>query len=216
MKIYGISGLGADKRVFDYLDLEHPLIPIEWIEPKTGESLKDYSHRLSKAIDLDSEFALLGVSFGGLVAIEISKQLNPKMTIIISSIKKKNDLRCIYQIVGKLGLLKLLPKSLFSPPKFIAKYVFGANNKKLLYSILDDTDLNFAKWAVSRLLGWDNEDKIKNLLHIHGSKDKLIPLKNANKVEIIKEGEHFMVVDKAREISEKINHHLQNQIFKVK
>ena len=33
MKIYGISGLGADKRVFKYLKLDFDFIPIDWIDP---------------------------------------------------------------------------------------------------------------------------------------------------------------------------------------
>ncbi|MGB0839278.1 MAG: hypothetical protein ACPGXL_04005 [Chitinophagales bacterium] len=34
MKLYGISGLGADQRVFQYLNLDCELIPLDWIEPK--------------------------------------------------------------------------------------------------------------------------------------------------------------------------------------
>ena len=90
MKIYGISGLGADKRIFDSLNLDYPLIPVDWIEPTENESLKDYSNRLLKVIDTKSDFALLGVSFGGLVAVEISKVLKPRLTIIISSAETKS------------------------------------------------------------------------------------------------------------------------------
>ncbi len=112
MKIYGISGLGADKRIFDSLNLDYPLIPVDWIEPTENESLKDYSNRLLKVIDTKSDFALLGVSFGGLVAVEISKVLKPRLTIIISSAETKNELRPIYRGVGKIGLLNKLPKHL--------------------------------------------------------------------------------------------------------
>jgi len=36
------------------------------------ESLKDYSIRLSKVIDTNPAFELLGVSFGGIIAVEMS------------------------------------------------------------------------------------------------------------------------------------------------
>ncbi len=32
MKIYAISGLGADDRVFNYLDLNHPIEVLHWID----------------------------------------------------------------------------------------------------------------------------------------------------------------------------------------
>ncbi len=76
MKIYGISGLGADKRAFQFLTLACEFIPIDWIDPLRTEHIEDYSLRLSKLINQDEDFAILGVSFGGLIAAEISKTLN--------------------------------------------------------------------------------------------------------------------------------------------
>jgi len=205
LKIYEISGLGADKRVFDFLSLDTPLTPIEWIKPKENESVKDYSIRLSKVIETNSGFALIGVSFGGLVAIEMSKVLHPKVTILISSAETKHELRNIYRFIGKTGLLKKLPKEVFDPPRNVAKYIFGADNHKLLNAIIDDTDLYFAKWAVNELVCWQNTEYLDNIVRIHGAKDKLIPWRGEGKGELIDKGEHFMIVDKAAEISRIIN-----------
>ena len=93
MKLYGLSGLGTDKRVFEYLTLDYEFIPIDWIEPRRKETIEEYALRLSELIDKNEDFGILGVSFGGLVAIEISKILNPKLTILISSVETKNELR---------------------------------------------------------------------------------------------------------------------------
>jgi len=51
MKLYGISGLGADKRVFQYLKLNCELISIDWIEAKASENIEAYSLRLSEKIN---------------------------------------------------------------------------------------------------------------------------------------------------------------------
>jgi pimeloyl-ACP methyl ester carboxylesterase len=204
MKLYGISGLGADKRVFEYLDLDCKLIPIEWIEPLKNETIESYSIRISKSINREEDFGIMGVSFGGLVAVEISKRLNPKLTILISSAETKLELRLIYRIIGKTKLLKLIPQFLFDPPRIIADWIFGAVNKKLLNQILNDTDLYFAKWAVNQLTNWSNIEKLSNpVLKIGGTHDKLIP-PNKNQ-RLIEKGEHFMIVDRADEISQIIN-----------
>ena len=42
-------------------------------------------------------------------------------------------------------------------------------------------------------------------MHIHGNKDLLIPLPKDKNVTTIKGGRHFMIVDKAEEISAFIN-----------
>jgi pimeloyl-ACP methyl ester carboxylesterase len=144
VKLYAISGLGADRRVFEYLNLEAEIITIDWITPLINEDLKSYARRLSAKINQNEQFALVGVSFGGLVAIEISKILNPSITIIISSAATKYELRKIIRVSGKLGITEMIPPTLFKPPKFIANFLFGTDKKELLKEILDDTDPKFA------------------------------------------------------------------------
>jgi len=210
MKLYGISGLGADKRVFEHLTLECTLIPIEWIEPLKNETIENYSIRFSKSINEEEDFGIMGVSFGGLVTVEISKRLNPKLTILISSVETKKELRKIYRIVGKTKLLKIIPEVLFDPPRIIANWIFGAKKKELLNQILDDTDLKFAKWAVNELTNWKNNEKLSNpILKIGGTNDKLIPPKKDTNQRLIDKGEHFMIVDRANEISQIINEQIK-------
>jgi len=79
MKIYCISGLGADRRVFKNLKLEAELIFVDWIIPKKKEHISSYASRLATVINQDEEFGLLGVSFGGLIAVEMNKVLIPIM-----------------------------------------------------------------------------------------------------------------------------------------
>ena len=210
MKLYGISGLGADQRVYQYLSLKNPLIVIEWIDPKVNESIESYSKRLSRIINVEEEFGIIGVSFGGLVAVEISKLLKPKITILISSVETKFELRSIYRIIGKTHIIKVIPENLFDPPRRIANYIFGARNKELLNQILNDTDVRFAKWALNELVSWKNTGRLSNYtLKIEGAKDKLIPPTNSENSKVIKNGGHFMVVDKADEISRIINNELK-------
>ena len=210
MRLYGISGLGADKRVFKYLTLDCELIPIEWIEPREGESIEKYSIRFSELINKEEKFGIIGVSFGGLIAVEISKRFKPVLTILISSAETKKELRTIYRIIGKSKLLKLMPQFLFDPPRIIANWVFGAKKKKLLNQILDDTDLKFAKWAVNELANWKNNENITNpKLKIGGTNDKLIPPIRDKNQRLIEKGEHFMIVDRADEISQIINEEIK-------
>ena len=211
MKIYAISGLGADKRVFEFLTLDNELISLDWITPKANEPIEEYTKRFAEnyGIEKNNNFIVLGVSFGGLIATEISKLYQPKMTILISSAETKNEINKFGKIIGRVGITKILPKKLFDPPRKIAHYIFGTDKKELLNSILDDTDLNFAKWAVNELLNWKNVTKLENVLKIGGSKDKLLPPKD-EKTIIIEDGEHFMIVDKATEISRIINEQIKS------
>ena len=211
MKIFALSGLGADERVFEYLTLDFELVPIKWLHPTKNETIVAYTTRLIKHYGLQKEtdFGVLGVSFGGLISAEISKQIMPKFTILISSVETKKELPGILRLIGKSRIINLIPAKLLNPPKTIAHYLFGAQNIKLLNSILDDTDLSFAKWAIKALVNWQNQTTLHNLIKISGSKDKLFPPKGKNDI-LIEKGEHFMIVDRAAEISDIINYKMKS------
>ena len=87
MNLYFISGLGADKRVFQKLILPEVFIihHIEWLPlRKTGNHSSRTVRQLSAQIDTTKPFSLVGLSFGGVIAVEMSKFLSPVQTVLIS------------------------------------------------------------------------------------------------------------------------------------
>ena len=85
--IYCISGLGADDRAFSKLEINnYSLKVIPWLEPHKKETIQHYAKRMRAGIDSDNPI-LMGLSFGGMVCIEIAKQIPVQKIIIISSIK---------------------------------------------------------------------------------------------------------------------------------
>lgn len=110
-KIYIFSGLGVDRRVFDEIDFKDlDVYFIEWIDPLKNESIEDYAKRISiGAIEKDS--ILIGLSFGGMMAVEVSKVIPIKKVILIASAKTKSELPLLYRIAGKLRLHKLIPST---------------------------------------------------------------------------------------------------------
>ena len=210
MTIYGISGLGADERVFQKLILSQKIESIQWISPKRAETIESYALRLTEQI-VDEDFILIGVSFGGLIAVEISKIKKPRFTILISSAETSSELRWVYRIIGKTGIINHIPSIILNPPKPLMYWLFGAENKELLKEILDDTDLLFSKWAIIQLTRWSNEERIDNLAKIHGTKDKLIPYREDSRTVGIEGGQHFMIVDKAEEICQIVEEKIKTQ-----
>lgn len=207
MNAYLISGLGADKRIFSRLKLDEKIniIHLDWITPNKNESLSAYADRLSRKIDITHPFALVGVSFGGMIAVEIAKTLKPVNTIIISSTILSTQLPALYRFLGKLRLLKLIPASLLkSSNKLTQNYYFGtrsSSEKTLLSRIIKDTDPYFLKWAIGSILCWKNEIRPAGIYHIHGTSDKILYSKAAQPNFIIENGTHFMVYQNAEEIS---------------
>lgn len=212
MKIYCISGLGADKRLFDYLNLDHELIHLDWIKPYRKESIENYCKRLGAKIDPNENYGFIGMSFGGMIAVELNKLFSPAFTVLISSVEVREELPLLYRISGKLRLTKLLPSNFFKLLLLRSIPLFKTKNEELLENSLKDSDANIDKWSINKVVAWKNTLRIKNCLKISGSKDYILPTsKNKDVLEII-DGGHLMIVDQAHEISVIINNWVKEKI----
>ncbi len=112
-ELYIFSGLGADERVFQRLDFPgFSTTFIKWIVPQDKETIENYATRLLDQITTTNP-TLIGLSFGGLIAVEVAKQIDTEKVILIASAKTKKEIPFYYRFAGQLGLQKLLPTRLF-------------------------------------------------------------------------------------------------------
>lgn len=140
--IYIFSGLGTDERVFQYIDLSGFAVHyIQWITPFNDEPLADYAKRLSTQIH-HRKPVFVGVSFGGMMAMEVAKYIAADKIILLASAKTKHEIPFYYRLAGSLQLYKILPARLLKHPNLFSYWLFGAKtkqDKKLLAHILQDT-----------------------------------------------------------------------------
>lgn len=202
-KIYIISGLGVDQRVFSKinfgsLDIEY----LDWITPNPHEPLAIYAKRLSSKITVKQPI-LIGLSFGGMIAIEIAKAIPVKKIILLASAKGNHEFPLRYRLASWLRINQLVPNSFLKWHNFLSDYFFGVSSKEdslLLKQILYDTDPVFMAWAIHQILQWKNTSVPDNLIHVHGSRDHIIPIKNVKSNVVIKAAGHFMTVTHAKEV----------------
>jgi pimeloyl-ACP methyl ester carboxylesterase len=205
--IYYISGLGADERVFKYLNLQGVNEKyIKWETPQNHEALQHYCMRLIAQIDLTDEIVLVGVSFGGIVAQEIAKIIKIAKVIIISSIKSAKEFNFQLKLVRFFSLHKLVPSRFMKWSNLLTgDYYFCTKTKAesdLLRAIIKDTDMVFMKWAIDEIMRWDNKSTDHNLTHIHGDNDRIFPIKKIKNAIRINDGGHFMIVNRTKELAE--------------
>lgn len=202
--LYLFSGLGADYRAFKNVELPgYNLVYIQWIPPQKKEPMAAYAQRLRAQITTQHPI-LIGLSFGGMMAMEVAKIVQPEKVILISSAKTAQELDAAHSFFLKSGLYKLLPGSFITRPNFMVYRLFGAHtaaDKALLAAILEDTDPRFFRWAMGKMAHWDNTTVPPDLIHIHGNADKVIPFRNVQADYVIDGGGHLMVFNRAAEIS---------------
>jgi pimeloyl-ACP methyl ester carboxylesterase len=85
-KIYLIPGLGADGRMYmPQLRVLDNAIVLEHRKPLKGETLSAYSRRLAGQVDTAAPFILVGTSLGGMIAVEMSRIIQPDKVILIAA-----------------------------------------------------------------------------------------------------------------------------------
>lgn len=197
------SGLGANQHIFDFLDMgQVNKTYINWVVPLPSETLSQYARRLSAQIPYENPI-LVGVSFGGMVATEMSKLIPTEKVIVISSAGSHHGIPLYYKIIGFLKLHNLLPDRVATRPGRLLCNILGIQtdeHKSMLTGILSKTDPVFLRRAVNMILEWRNETPPTNFYHIHGTNDYLLPLR-VQCQQTVRGGGHFMIVDRAKEIS---------------
>lgn len=196
--------MGADERVFQYLDLSmYDVHHIKWIPVHRKESIETYATRLSAQI-LHPRPILIGLSFGGIMAIEIAKQIEVDKIILIASAQTRNEIPFLYRLAGRACVHKLIPARIMKKPGLLTNYLFGAStasDKKLLKDILSDTDPAFLTWAIDKVVNWKNTVRPQNVKHIHGTQDRILPICLTTPHFKIKGGVHLMTITHAEEIT---------------
>lgn len=202
--------------MFEFLHLSSNVITkhISWIEPKEQENLTQYAKRMAAEIDNDAPFCLVGLSFGGLIAIEINKIFPAKKVIIISSITSQKEIPSTLNIVYKFRLHKITPTILLKHPNTFTYWFFGiktSRDKNLLKTYIKNMTIHYLKWSINAILSWQNKERPENVFHIQGSSDRIFPINKIKADVVIPNAGHFMIHNK----SEKLNHIISEQINKA-
>ncbi len=208
-KVYFVPGMAAGKEIFKNIKLpeeRYEIHILEWLIPEKNESMESYARRMAASID-GEDVVLSGVSFGGVVAQEMAKFVNPKKLIIISSVKSPSELPLRLKLAGKTGAYKLMPTRLMLSAEDLTKFSVGPRSKKrlnLYQTFLHVRDKRYLDWAIKNMVRWQQKEPHRKIIHIHGDKDIIFPIKNINDCVVLEGGTHIMLLDKGKQVSEKL------------
>jgi esterase/lipase len=204
--------LGADEKAFSKLQIEgYNLKVIDWIDPIKNETLQSYAGRMLHYIGEPNPI-LMGLSFGGIMSIEIAKQIPVQKVILISSIKTKYELPFWMKFLAKTRLHKIYSMKSYKITQPFQNLFLGASTKAekdMANNYRKNSNTTYIKWAVNEILNWQNEFIPQNIFHVHGTADKMFLFQKINANAIITNGKHLMVMSKAEEVSEAINGYLK-------
>ncbi|MBZ9731034.1 alpha/beta hydrolase [Salegentibacter sp. JZCK2] len=201
--VYFMPGMAANSTIFEFLKLPEDRFKmhfLEWIIPKKDESLKNYAGRMNKYIKHENA-VLIGVSFGGIIVQEMAKSLELKRLIIISSVKCRGELPRRMRYAANTGLFKLIPTSLLDYVDHFEKIAVGdfiKKRAKLYRQYLSVRNQRYLDWSIKNMVLWNCAKAQKGIVHIHGDKDLVFPVKYISDYIEVKNGTHIMILNRYR------------------
>ena len=206
MKLYTISGLGADEKVLEKLTFNPAIeiVHIPWLIPDLDEDFHHYVSRMSELIDDSEDFYLLGYSFGGILVQEIHKLKPAKKVVIMGSIRCDAEKSKLILAGQKTNAVKYIPLRIFNDKSTLFytffRRLFDPKNPKLT-QYFRVKDPYYLKWSMDKVAHW-KFDKIPDVIQISADKDIVFPLKNSQPDFVIKNATHLFPVTKHKEVSE--------------
>lgn len=205
--------MGADERIFRNLAVSNArLVHIPWPAFTQQDDMVSYAKRISDEIKEDDPI-LLGVSFGGMLATEITKIRPVQKTIIVSSCKTIKEFPGYAVFLKGLLATQLIPSFIFRLPNPVLYHAFGTENKeerKLLRDILLSSDPKFMKWALKAVALWKNDTYDPAIIHIHGRKDRVLLPRPVHATHWFDDGGHLIIYNRAEHISRIIENELND------
>ncbi|MDI1303682.1 MAG: alpha/beta hydrolase [bacterium] len=207
--VYLMPGLAASTAIFERIALSSDTFEIhllEWEIPMDNESLTDYAKRIAEKIQYKNP-VLIGVSFGGILVQEMSKYIDARKVIIISSVRSNLEFPRRLKIAKTTKAYKLIPMNLILNMESLAKFSFGekVNQRLKLYEkFLSVRDIRYLNWAVEQVILWERTVIDENVIHIHGDMDDVFPIKNIKNCVVVKGGTHIMILNKYKWLNENL------------
>ncbi|PKP14165.1 MAG: alpha/beta hydrolase [Bacteroidetes bacterium HGW-Bacteroidetes-3] len=205
--IYFVPGLAASSEIFEFLQFpkeKFELHFLEWLIPlSANEPIEDYAKRMADLV-LEENPVLIGVSFGGIMVQEMGKHLQPKKTIIISSVKSRHELSKSLKFIQKFKIYKLFPSKFIENIEMFSFLAFEETSKtrlKLYKKYFSVRDRKYLNWSIYNVLHWQQTKPSENILHIHGTADAIFSFKYINDCIAVEKGTHIMIINRAKTIS---------------
>ena len=206
--IYCIPGLGLDHRLSEKLSISGvELKYIDYIEPLSDEPIAGYAKRLSDKIE-DTTFSILGMSLGGILAVEIYRIKKVESLFLISTVKNKSEVPNIFKYMDLLPTKNKIASKLAIDASVAFKPYYDksdAAGNKLFDAMIRSASVELLAWGIQEIANWKFNEEINcPFYHVHGTADLIFPIKNIDKAETVKGATHYMLYNNTDDISKRI------------
>jgi pimeloyl-ACP methyl ester carboxylesterase len=208
--VYFFPGTGSDERLFSQITLPtgFKACHIQYPVPARRATMSEYAALLAMQIDTTKPYVLVGVSVGGMLCTELTDRLKPLKTIIISSSKCRQELPRQYRFQKYIPINKIIGARFIKAMSSLAQAIVEPDRNKhkaVFKAMLREKNPKYLKRTVNMIINWERKTYSPKIIHIHGTKDHTLPLRNISPSIIIKDGSHMMTLTRSETLNGWLN-----------
>lgn len=204
-QLFFLSGLGADHRAFDRIRLDgYETTHLPWLIPEKGESFEAYARRMAEPIVVAKNPVVVGLSLGGMMASEMTTFVPHMRAILISSIKAPEERPLLLKVGRVFPVQRLVTGRALKRMTFLwtwAKRKYPQGEVEHMIRMFHEQDDRFLKWAIVNAPKWKGRGVHERISHIHGTADRMFPIRRINDHRALQGGTHLMVYTRGPEVA---------------
>lgn len=187
-----LPGMMADHRLLAEQQAAFPnLIIPPWPEHHPSDTIASFAEKIADPLRPIGPCVVGGVSFGGIVALELARHLNSPGCILISSISSPREMPFRFRILRPIGFL---PEPAFNATTFAITRLFRSSMRRGVKRRSDQMLASpFFSWATRAILRWKGCDPAIPIAQIHGDSDLTFPIGLTQPDHVVKGAGHMLV-----------------------
>lgn len=202
LPIIFMPGLNGDARVFaPQLDRFPSLIVARWEPPLQSDSLAAYAARLARSLDPNGPCLVGGVSFGGIVALEMARNLDARACLLIASSRDVEGLPAAIRLLRPVAAVASAASLNCAIHR--GGSVAASSSRRLRRRIvrLSPEELRFRRWALKALLTWRPPSLSCPVLQIHGECDSTFAPSRSRADVVVPNAGHLLTLTHADQVN---------------
>lgn len=222
MKLVLFPGLGGSHLLFDHQATTIKDIECRELEAaREGETLSHYAQRIAKTFDQSAPFAIGGMSFGGMLSLELARFLPTKAVFLIASTRTDRGIRKSFQALEYAS--RIVPDSVLRwSIQNIAKNFFerremlAREDRDRLITMANEFDVELFRPLCEMAAHWQFDSRELSqikcpIFQIHGDRDPVIPFvdQDQKNCEVVRGGTHLITYTHRDHVNEWIQRNLE-------
>ncbi len=197
---YFITGFALDRRVLEILNLPPERFRcIDLIAAEPRETLPHYALRMADALGFQPGDEVCGLSFGGMVALEIARQCRASRLMLLASCTHPRFIRPGFRAAGRLApaIPDAAIRALFrNVPAFLKLIgMHTSKNAAFLRQVMGDFPPSLLRRLPGMMLDWEGCEPAAPYVALHSEQDWLIrPPLHLSELTLLPGKSHLLTV----------------------